>query len=134
MKSITQHSLYINDITITFSYLVYINCKIWNKTHTAYSKHTIHLRIPYSKTIHRSKIHYPPNSFQLIQVRYWLTCTLSISCEKCKVKTTSCQKMSLKTVKFHPPRNTCYSVNMVKWFTQGEWYATLNMYSVRQNM
>jgi len=29
---ITEHSLYVNDITVTFSYLVVVNCWTCNKT------------------------------------------------------------------------------------------------------
>jgi len=58
---------------------------------------------------------------------------LSTCCEKCQVTNTSRQKMSLEAAKFPPHPNTCYSVNMVKRFTQGEWHTALNIYSARKN-
>ena len=63
-----------------------------------------------------------------------VACTPSTSCEKRQVTTTSRQKMSLKATKFPPSPNTCYSVNMVKWFTQSERLTDLNMYSARKDM
>jgi hypothetical protein len=61
-------------------------------------------------------------------------CTLSTCCEKCQVTNTSRQKMSLEAAKFPPHPNTCYSINMVKHFIQGEWHRALNIYSARKDM
>jgi len=62
-----------------------------------------------------------------------VACTLSTSCEKRQVTEMLRKKMSLKAAKFHPRPNNCYSVNMVKRFTQGEWHTALNMYSARMD-
>ena len=125
---ITEQNLYINDIAMTFSYLV--DVKHWiNKTRKHSSPRAIH-----NYKICRWWIRYGPNSYLLVQVCDWLTachgvvdCTLAIWCEKRKVPSYASQKMSLQAAKFLTRPNHLPRCLLPSWisFSVCEWQCTI---------